>query len=661
LKLNNFHAVFSITSALTSAPVARLRMSWDQRMQEQMKDLNDIMNPEKNFKIYRTALEAAHSQCCIPYSGLFLGDQIHTLDALSKNTVDKDKINIGRYIVLSKFAVECVSLKTRPYEIDKKKHAIDFLKHLCPDSGSTEHIFYDISLYLEPKGAAPNKPANHEFLRFPKEAIDKYSLLLHTAVENEELSDVKSILVHPQLCAFIDATNPRGDTPLISAVLRDNFLIVLEILNSGVADLNAVNAYGETALQVGVRMSSQQSVALLLAKGCQAPQEQGNSKFVFEKWEGGGVKALQDTFAVVQGLSHRMFEGSTVRLNTEKAREHASRTKDFATWNEQEVSAWLGELGIPKPSLQILISQELTGDILPSIQESHLAEWQIPGDIAFQLMDAIRVLSGQKTQLIGYDEKFVESLCVAATEDNIAQLKLLLLNPQLPQNINAPNSRGQPALYCAARQGAVASVVELCSRDCIDINFQVAEHGCTPLHAAVYGMHFEVAAALLARGANPNLSNKKGLSARAEAKGELVEVFQLFQEQGTFALVKKYPIVASLLLPASEKSQSIVSPIITPQFCDLSVFISDLLTIHNQRITQAFKASQTEFSASKQSLEKIEKCLIQELQSLRAMIQNALNVYAQEIGYLIDMDDLVHDLTHRVEQCENELQKIRNQ
>jgi len=85
---------------------------------------------------------------------------------------------------------------------------------------------------------------------------------------------------------------------------------------------------------------------------------------------------------------------------------------------------------------------------------------------------------------------------------------------------------------------------------------QVAEHGGTPLHAAVFGKHVEVVALLLARGADPDLKNKLGLSSKAEAKGDVIDPFTTFKTGGAAALLNSWPKCQELKTTAKKSGSS---------------------------------------------------------------------------------------------------------
>lgn len=135
----------------------------------------------------------------------------------------------------------------------------------------------------------------------------------------------------------------------------------------------------------------------------------------------------------------------------------------------------------------------------------------------------------------------------AAWEGDIAMINALLR--EYDQGlVNEINKRGQTALYCAARQGQEDVVKILMKCRATQINMKMPGHGGTALHgtcfiifffpfsltyylAACYGGHAYVVSYLLYWGANINIENISGLTARQEAKGQAIDVFA-YHENG---------------------------------------------------------------------------------------------------------------------------------
>jgi hypothetical protein len=126
-------------------------------------------------------------------------------------------------------------------------------------------------------------------------------------------------------------------------------------------------------------------------------------------------------------------------------------------------------------------------------------------------------------------QNLVEELCSAAFEGNSSKIKTML--KKHPDLLNMKNKNGQSCLYCASRAGKVDLVKELLEIRGVDSNSVVELHGSTPLHAASFGGHASTVSLLLSYGADHEIKNAKGLTAKDEASSpEVRNVWQLFRE-----------------------------------------------------------------------------------------------------------------------------------
>lgn len=119
-------------------------------------------------------------------------------------------------------------------------------------------------------------------------------------------------------------------------------------------------------------------------------------------------------------------------------------------------------------------------------------------------------------------------------------------------------------MYCAASKGNIEIIHLLLQLEGIDINMR-KDHPqlSTPLHGiyyfiisillalpivncpvAAYNGHGPAVAMLLIYGANTNLKNTPGFTARAEAKKEAIDAYHCYEEKGILGLFQKYPQVA---------------------------------------------------------------------------------------------------------------------
>eukprot|EP01125_Pyxidicula_operculata_P012225 TRINITY_DN4005_c0_g1_i1.p1 TRINITY_DN4005_c0_g1~~TRINITY_DN4005_c0_g1_i1.p1 ORF type:complete len:1132 (-),score=285.86 TRINITY_DN4005_c0_g1_i1:62-3457(-) len=145
-----------------------------------------------------------------------------------------------------------------------------------------------------------------------------------------------------------------------------------------------------------------------------------------------------------------------------------------------------------------------------------------------------------------------EHLCTACFKGDTDRVIELLSFLSLDE-INALNTRGQCALYCATIQGSEEVVRLLLQISGISVN-QQESHGSTALHAASYKPFPNILSLLLTYGCDTTIKNKiktdmsqdlnSGLTAREEAKDQsAIKVWRLFEEGGAKALkLAGYPV-----------------------------------------------------------------------------------------------------------------------
>lgn len=82
--MNNFSTMTSIISALSTAPIFRLKRTWDQVPQRSLtvlESMRKVMASTKNFGDYREQLHAANPPC-VPFFGMFGSRREHLLGSI---------------------------------------------------------------------------------------------------------------------------------------------------------------------------------------------------------------------------------------------------------------------------------------------------------------------------------------------------------------------------------------------------------------------------------------------------------------------------------------------------------------------------------------------------------------------------------------------------
>lgn len=79
---NNFNSSFQIVLGLHNPAVLKLKSTWakvGRKYVQALKEVNDLVNPEKNHRSYRMVLSKT-SPPCVPYVGMYLKDLVFASD-----------------------------------------------------------------------------------------------------------------------------------------------------------------------------------------------------------------------------------------------------------------------------------------------------------------------------------------------------------------------------------------------------------------------------------------------------------------------------------------------------------------------------------------------------------------------------------------------------
>lgn len=122
---NNFNTCFQIVLGLHNPAVLKLKATWakvGRRHVQALKEVNGLVNPDKNHRIYRTVL-ARTAPPCVPYVGMYLKDLIFANDG-SKLVLPNGHINFGKLntIGMTVLAIRRFQDATYPFEDDSLIH-----------------------------------------------------------------------------------------------------------------------------------------------------------------------------------------------------------------------------------------------------------------------------------------------------------------------------------------------------------------------------------------------------------------------------------------------------------------------------------------------------------------------------------------------------------
>lgn len=153
LKMKNYHAVVAILSSLESAPISRLKKSWELLRPDALTLLDSakvMVSTESNWKNYRETLQQTQPPS-VPYIGLWLQDITFIDDGNKTYFEDNPKlINFDKLKLFSGVFCEIEKYFMDDYPITK---AVLILKHLdsCFDDALGDNDAWKISLIVEPR------------------------------------------------------------------------------------------------------------------------------------------------------------------------------------------------------------------------------------------------------------------------------------------------------------------------------------------------------------------------------------------------------------------------------------------------------------------------------------------------------------------------------
>ncbi|KAL2137352.1 hypothetical protein VTI74DRAFT_3292 [Chaetomium olivicolor] len=150
--LNNFSTLTSIISALGTAPIARLKRTWDQvpqRIQATLETMRKLMASTKNFGEYREALHAANPPC-IPFFGVYLTDLTFIEDGIPSIIKKTNLINFAKRAKTAEVIRDIQQYQNVVYSLQPVPELQDYILSNMQAAGDV-HEMYDKSLQIEPR------------------------------------------------------------------------------------------------------------------------------------------------------------------------------------------------------------------------------------------------------------------------------------------------------------------------------------------------------------------------------------------------------------------------------------------------------------------------------------------------------------------------------
>ncbi|KAI3336811.1 ras GEF [Xylariaceae sp. AK1471] len=150
--LNNFSTLTSIISALGTAPIARLKRTWDQvpaRTNSTLESMRKLMASTKNFGEYRDALHVANPPC-IPFFGVYLTDLTFIEDGIPSIMKKTNMINFAKRAKTAEVIRDIQQYQNAPYSLQPVPELQDYILSNMAAAGDV-HEMYDKSLVVEPR------------------------------------------------------------------------------------------------------------------------------------------------------------------------------------------------------------------------------------------------------------------------------------------------------------------------------------------------------------------------------------------------------------------------------------------------------------------------------------------------------------------------------
>ncbi|KAI0200449.1 ras guanine nucleotide exchange factor domain-containing protein [Astrocystis sublimbata] len=150
--LNNFSTLTSIISALGTAPIARLKRTWDQvpaRTNTVLDSMRRLMASTKNFGEYRESLHAANPPC-IPFFGVYLTDLTFIEDGIPSIMKKTNMINFAKRAKTAEVIRDIQQYQNAPYSLQPVPELQDYILSNMTAAGDV-HEMYDKSLVVEPR------------------------------------------------------------------------------------------------------------------------------------------------------------------------------------------------------------------------------------------------------------------------------------------------------------------------------------------------------------------------------------------------------------------------------------------------------------------------------------------------------------------------------
>ncbi|RDL39749.1 Cell division control protein-like protein Cdc25 [Venustampulla echinocandica] len=151
-QLNNYSTLTSIISALGTAPIHRLKRTWDlvpQKTLTVLEGMRRLMGSTKNFGEYRESLHLANPPC-IPFFGVYLTDLTFIEDGIPSIIKKSTLINFAKRAKTAEVIRDIQQYQNVPYPLQPVVELQEYILSNMQAAGDV-HEMYERSLTVEPR------------------------------------------------------------------------------------------------------------------------------------------------------------------------------------------------------------------------------------------------------------------------------------------------------------------------------------------------------------------------------------------------------------------------------------------------------------------------------------------------------------------------------